>query len=82
MGAHNLTNVRLTDKEIILVVDGIEIVTSLAKLSSKLVNADQDERESFTISPSGYGIHWPLLDEDLSVDGIVKEAEVKYGRGK
>jgi len=23
------------------------------------------------ISPSGYGIHWPLLDEDLSVDGLL-----------
>ncbi|OYZ50723.1 MAG: hypothetical protein B7Y15_08625 [Bacteroidetes bacterium 24-39-8] len=26
----------------------------------------------FTISPSGYGIHWPLIDEDLAVDAILK----------
>jgi len=23
------------------------------------------------VSPSGYGIHWPELDEDLSVDGLI-----------
>ena len=21
--------------------------------------------------PSGYGIHWPLIDEDLSIDGLL-----------
>jgi hypothetical protein len=23
------------------------------------------------MSPSGYGIHWPLVDEDLSIDGLI-----------
>jgi hypothetical protein len=25
----------------------------------------------FEISPSGYGVHWPGLDEDLSVQGFL-----------
>ncbi|MBF0567096.1 MAG: DUF2442 domain-containing protein, partial [Nitrospirae bacterium] len=25
----------------------------------------------FEISPSCYGIHWPLLDEDISIDGLL-----------
>ena len=29
------------------------------------------ERATFEISPSGYGIHWPLLDEDISIDGLL-----------
>ena len=29
------------------------------------------KKNLFEISPSGYGIHWPLLDEDLSIDGLL-----------
>ena len=31
---------------------------------------------AFKVSPSGYGIHWPLIDEDLSFNGLIKIAEV------
>jgi hypothetical protein len=24
------------------------------------------------LSPGGYGIHWPLLDEDLSISGLLR----------
>ena len=30
-----------------------------------------EERNNFEVSPSGYGIHWPLIDEDLSIDGLI-----------
>ena len=29
------------------------------------------ERANFQISSAGYGIHWPDLDEDLGVEGIL-----------
>jgi len=29
------------------------------------------------VSPSGYGIHWPELDEDLSIDGMIKATKVR-----
>jgi Protein of unknown function (DUF2442) len=32
---------------------------------------------NFEVSPSGYGIHWPELDEDLSIDGMIKSIKVK-----
>jgi len=37
-----------------------------------LLNASDIERETFKISPFGYGIHWPLLDEDMSIDGLLE----------
>jgi hypothetical protein len=46
-------------------------VFDLERISKRLFNASQLEREKFEISPSGYGIHWPLIDEDLSVDGLI-----------
>lgn len=34
----------------------------------KLLNASDDERKDFNISP--FGIHWESIDEDLSFDGF------------
>jgi hypothetical protein len=33
------------------------------------------QRSLFNISPAGYGNHWPLIDEDLSIDFLIKIAE-------
>jgi len=43
----------------------------LAQHSKRLANATQAQRERSEISPTGYGIHWPDIDEDLSVDGLI-----------
>jgi hypothetical protein len=49
------------------------IKVPLDKVSQKLKIATDLERNFFKISSSGYGIHWPLIDEDLSVDGLIKQ---------
>ncbi len=36
-------------------------------ISKPLLNATAEERLNYQISPANYGIHWPLLDEDISV---------------
>jgi hypothetical protein len=35
----------------------------------RLLNASKTELEQFELSPRG--IHWDLLDEDISVDGLL-----------
>jgi hypothetical protein len=30
-----------------------------------------EERMKYEISSSGYGIHWPLIGENLSIDGLL-----------
>src|SRR5436305_1465734 len=37
----------------------------------RLATAKPKQLKRFEISPSGYGIHWPDLDEDLSVYGFL-----------
>ena len=37
----------------------------------KLASANSKQLKKHVISPSGYGIHWPDLDEDLSVYGFL-----------
>ena len=39
--------------------------------SPRLAKATQAQLEQVEVSPSGYGLHWPALDEDLSVDGLI-----------
>ena len=58
-----------------LKVDGKTISIPLESVSKKLLMADEVQRELYTISPSGYGIHWPMIDEDLSIDFLIKSAQ-------
>ncbi len=37
----------------------------------RLVHGTPAERRNFQISGAGYGIHWPDLDEDIGVEGLL-----------
>ncbi len=37
----------------------------------RLAGATKKQLKHYEISPSGYGIHWPEVDEDLSVHGFL-----------
>lgn len=50
--------------------DGRTITIPLAWYP-KLLSASKEQLENFEISPAGYGLHWPDLDEDLSVYGFL-----------
>jgi len=55
-------------------VDGKLYRIPIDLASSKLANANDIERNLFKVSPSGYGVHWALIDEDLSIDFLLKQA--------
>ena len=40
----------------------------------RLFQATKRQRDNWKISGGGYGIHWPLIDEDLSVEGLLRGA--------
>ena len=50
--------------------DGRTITIPIAWYPS-LASAKKEQLDKFEISPSGYGIHWPDIDEDLSVNGFL-----------
>jgi hypothetical protein len=52
-------------------VDGKEYSFALKDISQRLAKASPSQRATYEISPSGYGIHWPIIDEDLSIDGLL-----------
>ncbi len=49
--------------------DGRQVKTPLA-FYPRLANATQAQRENFEVTGRGLGLHWPDLDEDLTVKGI------------
>lgn len=68
---HKIESLAVTDSCLSVSIDGKEHTFELAKISTRLAGASKEERTTFEVSSSGYGIHWPLLDEDLSVDGLL-----------
>ena len=69
---HDVQAIHFQKDRLILLVDEKEYRFNLVDISPKLRKAGKKERESYEISPSGYGIHWPLLDEDLSIEALIK----------
>lgn len=51
--------------------DGREISAPLDWFP-RLQNAKAQERAVWEPAAAGHGIHWPLIDEDLSIDGLLK----------
>ena len=68
---HNVENIRFDGNYICLSVDDKDYRVDLKKQSRILLNANDEERNHYEVSVSGYGIHWPYLDEDLSIDGLI-----------
>lgn len=40
-------------------------------LAQGLCDATDDELAEIEVSPGGYGLHWPRIDEDFSVPGLM-----------
>ena len=57
----------------IIVRDERQISIPWEKCSARLAKATDAQRFHAELSPSGYGIHWPLIDEDLSINGLVRD---------
>jgi len=50
--------------------DGRTIVAPLSWYP-RLIHASEEERQNFRVAGAGYGIHWPDLDEDIGVEGLL-----------
>ena len=77
---HDIKILHFSGEFMILTIDGDEKRFRIKEISSSLETASQKERSAYEISPSGYGVHWPLIDEDISIDallGIVHTRELK-----
>jgi hypothetical protein len=58
------------DELSVLLADGRSVSIPLAWFP-RLLHATKARRANFQLLGGGAGIHWPDLDEDLSVDGLL-----------
>jgi|WetSurMetagenome_2_1015567.scaffolds.fasta_scaffold83732_2 hypothetical protein len=79
---HKVKELLFIENKLSLIVDGESIVVDLRIISLKLLKATHIERNTYIISPSGYGIHWPSLDEDISINGLLKFSKNQKSKKK
>lgn len=59
------------DSLVVLLADGREISAPL-EWFPKLRDANKRQRADWRLIGRGVGIHWNILDEDISVSGLLK----------
>jgi hypothetical protein len=67
--------VKADTSHLYLTVDGQAYRIQWIDCSPKLAGATLMQRQYVDVSPSGYGLHWPLIDEDLAVTPLLRQAE-------
>jgi len=72
-------SVKLTDIELVVsLVDGRVLSTPLVWFP-RLLSASPDQRQHYELLGNGEGIHWPDVDEDISVAGLLAgNSSVEY----
>jgi len=77
------TDVSIGDDEFTVhLVDGRKLTVPIA-WSTRLSSATAAQRRRWQLIGDGQGIHWPEIDEDLSVAGLLlgSAANPTHGRG-
>jgi hypothetical protein len=71
---YNISDIQFDNDYLLIKVDNSILKVRISDASNKLAKASDSDRNDFKVSPSGYGIHWNRLDEDLSINGLLKLA--------
>lgn len=61
------------DALVVELMDGRVLSTPLAWFP-RLMTATEAQRANWEVAGGGYGLHWPDIDEDLSVEGLLRGA--------
>ena len=69
--AERIVSVHVTEDTLVVdLADGRAVSVPLAWYP-RLLHATPAQRDQWQIAGAGFGIHWPEIDEDLSVRGIL-----------
>jgi hypothetical protein len=66
-----IQEVRVTEDEIIVYLADGRVVSVPLAWSWRLSEATPAQRANFRLIGTGQGIHWPELDEDISIEGML-----------
>ena len=71
MPTATITKVMVTDDTLSVDLEDGRAISVPIGWFPRLVHGTPAERSNFRISGAGYGIHWPELDEDIGVEGLL-----------
>jgi hypothetical protein len=66
-----VTTVAVSDDSLKVDLEDGRTITVPIGWYPRLAYARPEERATWQISGAGYGIHWPDLDEDIGVEGLL-----------
>ena len=69
---NNIESIQFTKETLLIKIDNIIHKLDLKVISNKLLKASEEERNNYIISPANYGIHWPMIDEDISLNILLQ----------
>lgn len=80
-----VTNVTITDDTLSVDLADGRTISVPVMWFPRLAYGTTEERANFEIAGAGYGIHWPDLDEDIGVEGLLLgkqslESETSFAR--
>jgi hypothetical protein len=67
-------NVISTDDVLVVELEDGRTISVPLTWYPRLLHASQEDRDDWQVAGGGFGIHWPTIDEDLSVDGLLRGA--------
>ncbi len=73
---HEVQMVRPERDYLYLTVDGRSYQIRWEDCSTRLAQATVEQRRDVEVAPSGYGLHWPQIDEDLALTPLLQAARV------
>ena len=69
-----VVNVSSTDIQLVVDLEDGRSISVPLTWYPRLLHATQKERDDWQVAWGGFGIHWPSIDEDLSVEGLLRGA--------
>lgn len=66
-----ITHVRTTEDDLVVHLEDGRALSLPLVWYPRLLEASEDQREDWILTGGGHGIHWPRIDEDLSVEGLI-----------
>jgi len=66
-------DISISGDKLVIKYKGKDDLFPFKEISDRLSKATPAQRKNYVLSPAGYGIHWPDVDEDLSVNALLKK---------
>ncbi|MHB9029634.1 MAG: DUF2442 domain-containing protein [Candidatus Latescibacterota bacterium] len=68
---YRIVKVTVTDDTLTVDIEDSRTISVPIGWFPRLAHGTPTERANFQLSGAGYGIHWPDLDEDIGLEGLL-----------